>query len=222
MPVFREDPELLRAYREGRRDALERVYRHYVRIVERYLRAFARTSRDAALGEGDAIADLLQEVFVRAFSAGARQGYDGLRDFGPYLTTIARNCFLDTVRARGQIGPKDWQELSLALESAPEPPEVSCEPKTFAVLNAYLEALPARLRGVYEQRFVLGKSQEEASAALNLSRRAIRTAENTLRKGLRRALVRAGISLRELGDSAGAADFSTRISPAVVVSRSRS
>jgi DNA-directed RNA polymerase specialized sigma24 family protein len=87
--VFGEDPELLRAYREGRREALERVYRHYVRIVERYLRAFARTARDATLREPDAIADLLQEVFVRAFSAGARKGYDGQRDFGPYLTTIA-------------------------------------------------------------------------------------------------------------------------------------
>jgi RNA polymerase sigma factor (sigma-70 family) len=216
-----EDPELLRAYREGRRDALERVYRHYVCVVERYLRALAHASNDATLGQADAVADLLQEVFVRAFSAGARRGYDGLRDFGPYLNTIARNCFLDALRASGRAAAKHWRDLSLAVEEVSQAPERWCEPRTFAVLNAYVDALPAALRGVYEQRFVQGKSQEEASAALSLSRRAIRTAEKKLRNGLRKALVRAGISLRELGDSAAIEDFSTRISPPVVVTRSR-
>jgi hypothetical protein len=49
---------------------------------------------------------------------------------------------------------------------------------------------------VYRQRFVLGHSQDEASAALGLSRRQLRTAEQRLRNGLRRALLLAGL-LRE-------------------------
>jgi len=221
MPLLREDPELLRAYREGRREALERVYRHYVRAVERFLRALARASNDATLAQADAVSDLLQEVFVRAFSAGARRGYDGLRDFGPYLTTIARNCFLDAVRASARGLPKNWEELSLALEDLPSAPDPWCEPRTLAVLTTYIDALPEILRAVYEQRFVMGRSQEEASAALDLSRRAIRTAEKKLRTGLRKALVRAGISLRELEASPQPKEFSTRIRPAAVVTRSR-
>jgi DNA-directed RNA polymerase specialized sigma24 family protein len=46
--------------------------------------------------------DLVQEVFIRAFSGRVRECFDGIRDFRPYLNTIARNCFLDTVRKHGR------------------------------------------------------------------------------------------------------------------------
>jgi len=45
---------------------------------------------------------------------------------------------------------------------------------------------------------VLGRSQVDASAALGVSRGAMRNREDHLRNGLRKALARAGISLREL------------------------
>ena len=206
MLSVRDDPELLRAYREGRREAFERIYRAYVRIVDRQLGALARAGGHPTLAQPSAIADLLQEVIVRAFSPSARRGYDGLRDFGPYLTTIARNCFVDTLRVQGREVPKDPNELAVVVDDDPAgsgAPDGWCDAKTLGVLTEFVKGLPADLQGIYQQRFVLGQSQEQASAELGLSRRAIRTGESRLRKGLRKALVQAGIRLTEIsGDDA--------------------
>jgi RNA polymerase sigma factor (sigma-70 family) len=198
MSVFRTQPRLLEAFREGHHAALETVYRSYARPIDRYLRALARMTGSLELTQASWIADLLQEVFIRAFSTAGRRGYDGVRDYAPYLTTIARNCFVDAQRARGREVPTSPDDLTVALEALADDADGWCEPKTLAVLNAYIDGLDAAVRGVYEQRFVLGRSQEEASTALGLTRRAIRTAENHLRRGLRKALSRAGISLNEL------------------------
>jgi RNA polymerase sigma factor (sigma-70 family) len=219
MPLLRNDATLLAAFRAGRREALGRVYRAYVQSVERYVRALARASGNSALGQASAVADLLQEIFVRAFSPGARDGYDGLRDFGPYLNRIAHNCFVDVARATGREILKQPEEMALVLDDA-DPEQDNCDPRTLSVLTAYLGVLPAPLRGIYEQRFVLGHSQDEAAAASGLSRRAIRTGEQRLRRGLRKALVRAGISLRELEEPAK--DSSTRIPAPAVLNRGRS
>ncbi len=209
MPIFRNQPALLIAFRQGERAALEAVYRAYVRAVERYLRALARRTGAHELGQASAIADLLQDVFIRAFSAAGRNGFDGIRDYAPYLTSIARNCFIDAQRARGREVPTSPDDLSLAVDEAAEVDGGGCDPKTAAVVSAFVGALGPQLKRIYEERFVLGRSQEVASAQLGLSRRAIRTGENRLRVGLRKALVRAGISLRDI--PGGGEDFPTRI-----------
>ena len=196
--LFENDPGLLAAFREGRRDALERVYRAYVRAVDRTLRALAVSSGQPVMLQPGVIADLLQEVFARAFSSTVRRGYDGVRDFGPYLMTIARNCFVDALRSSGRERLAPPEELALALDADLPEPDVSRDPKIVAVLNGYVRKLPPELEKVYWQRYVLGRSQVDASAALGLSRGAIRSREDHLRNGLRKALVRAGISLREL------------------------
>jgi RNA polymerase sigma-70 factor (ECF subfamily) len=191
--LFANDRELLAAFREGRRDALERVYRAYVRAVDRALRALAATSGQPAMSQPGMIDDLLQEVFVRAFSSTARRGYDGVRDFGPYLLTIARNCFVDAVRSCGRERVTSPEEFAFVPDADLPEPDVAWDPKVRAVLTDYVRELAPQLEEVYWQRFVLGRSQAEASSALGLSRGAIRIREDRLRHGLRKALVRAGI-----------------------------
>jgi RNA polymerase sigma factor (sigma-70 family) len=220
MTLFREDAQLLAAFREGRREALERVYRAYARQVAQFVRALARETGHASLGQTSAVVDLVQEVFIRAFSVTARREYDGLRDFAPYLMTIARNCFVDALRARGREVLKNPEDLASMLADSPPEPGGFCDAKTLAVLTRYIDELPAPLKGVHERRFVLGQSQEEACSALGLSRRKLRTAEARLLRGLRKALLQAGISLRP-GQEA-AKDFSTRISASAVASESES
>ena len=200
--LLEEDPALLVGLREGRREALERIYRAYARPVERYLHALARASgADRVVGAG-LIADLVQEVFTRAFSADTRLRYDGRRDFGQYVAGIARNCFIDALRARKREVPTDPGALPPDLEGAIREPEEGYDRRTLSVLAAYLAGLPAELALTYQQRFVLDRTQEEASAALGISRRTLRTRERQLRAGLRRALARANISLRELASNA--------------------
>ena len=54
-------------------------------------------------------------------------------------------------------------------------------------------SLQPELRGVYEERFERGLSQTETSERLGLSRRALRTLETHLRRGLRKSLLMAGL-----------------------------
>ena len=195
MPLLRNDPELLSAFRAGERYALERVYRHYVRQLDGYFRGLCRSVSFADFSHPSAVQDLLQETFIRAFSASARDAYDGVRDFLPYLRVIARNCFIDALRKQKSEIPLALEDPCAQLEGAA--PEGDFEPEVLATLDTYLRDLAPVLRGVYETRFVFGLSQEVACEKLGLSRRSLRTHEEHLRRGLRRALVFAGLLQRE-------------------------
>ena len=187
------DPRLLAAFREGRRDALTRVYRAHVRAIDRRLRWLAANGGRTALAQACAIADLRQEVFVRAFSQRARHAYDGRREFGPYLDRIAYNCFVDAVRAAARETLEPPCELARYLEAPAPEPEPWTDSDATGVVGEYIRGLPDPLKHVYEQRFVLSRSERAASAALGVSRRYLRTRERRLRTGLRKLLARAGI-----------------------------
>jgi RNA polymerase sigma-70 factor (ECF subfamily) len=186
--IFREDPELLRQFRRGEQRALERVYRTYVDRVEALVRhgfvLAQRGVRISGVGVAD-LADLIQEVFARAFSERARLGFDGVREYGPYVATIARNVLIDWARKhKREIVMPELAELEAPDDGEPEP----IDPAVLAVVERYLAALPPELRGLYEQRYVLNLSQEEAARNLGLKRQQLRTREKKLRKGLARAL----------------------------------
>src|SRR5262245_9496089 len=106
MPIFREDRDLLRRFREGDRAALEKVYWAYVGTVVKILRfGFSVPTRGVHVpgaAHGEELGDLVQEVFTRAFSKSAREAFDGLRDYGPYLSQLTRNLRVDRLRAQGR------------------------------------------------------------------------------------------------------------------------
>lgn len=190
MTVFAEDRELLARFRAGERDALERVYWAYVELVERVVRHGVRLVGGARVpgATADAVADLVQETFARAFSERARLAYDGLRPYRPFLLTICRNLLADWGRTRGREltvdelpDPSDGAEAAGGAEAAEEP---WAEPEVIAAVEEYLAGLDPRLRAVYDARYVRDLSQMEAAAALGLSRQQIGTLEDKLRHGL--------------------------------------
>lgn len=200
MTLFRERPDLLRPFREGESRALEAVYWHYVGRVERILRYGFQLNRDqrriTGASPGD-VRDLVQEVFLRAFVESARLRYDGVREYGPYLTAIARNVLADWGRKRGQALFTDELRDDLDL-AAPEPDLPATEEQAvLSVVDTYIQSLPEELRAVHRERYELCRSQDAAAEALGISRQRLRTLEGHLRKGLSRALLRA-----ELGESA--------------------
>jgi RNA polymerase sigma factor (sigma-70 family) len=202
VPIFEGEPGLLEAFRQGERWALERVYRAHVRMIDRYLRALARAAHAPELIQPGVIADLLQEIFVRALSPAARSAYDSTRLYGPYLRRIARNLLIDQLRARGRVVEESLDVLPGA-ESIPCEYGELADPRVNAVLASYLTGLAPPLRGVYEQRFVLGNSQETSCVALGITRRRLRTDEARLMSGLRRALLDNGIMRGDLAVDVG-------------------
>lgn len=203
MPLLRNDPQLLRAFRAGERAALEAVYCHYVRSIDVYLRALSHRSGAPELRQASAVQDLLQDVFMRVFADGAREAYDEQRDFAPYVRAIARNSFVDALRKRRGEASISTDDLALcALE--PSCPTADYDGQVLATLELYLDDISPDLRAVYEQRFVLGRSQQAACDTLGVTRRSLRTLEDRLRRGLRKSLLLAGLLYIDTPFSVGA------------------
>ena len=200
MTLFRERPELLSLFRGGDPRTFETVYWAYVERVEGILRHGFQMARDqrriSGASSGD-VRDLLQEVFMRAFSEQARSSYDGVREFGPYLSTIARNVLADWGRKRRPVLLVD--EIPAHWEPSATEPELLAEedPGVLRVVEQYIAGLSPQLRAVHRERYELSGSQEAAAAALGISRQHLRTLEAHLRKGLARALLRAELSPRD-------------------------
>ncbi|MCH9685148.1 MAG: hypothetical protein K0V04_27165, partial [Deltaproteobacteria bacterium] len=88
---------LLREFRAGQTHALGEVYRMHAKEVSTQLRhgfsfqTAGRHHRFVGYRSAFEMHDALHETFRRAFEPRAREGYDGLRPYGPYLRAIARN-----------------------------------------------------------------------------------------------------------------------------------
>lgn len=194
MPIFRGNPALLEGFRDGKPDVLETVYWEYVQKIERLLaQGFQIRDRGTEWGringahrQPDDLADLLQEVFVRAFSERARRAYDSRRDYRPYLYAIARNVLTDWARRQGREIPAPPIELEAAIGAWQSTAEVApwATPATMRAVEEYLATLPQSLRRVHELRYEQGLSQVRSAEILGVGRQTLRTLEVRLREGL--------------------------------------
>ncbi len=194
--VFRE-PESLERFRAGDEAALETVYWAHVDYVTRIAEAVLRAcATGATRGPGEmaaALADVVQEVFVKAFAPEARRRFDANRPFEPYLAQITRNVAVDHWRQMRRYVPADLEQLidRLSLEEERGDSGDWADAETVAVVNRYLASLDEETRRVHDALYVRGMSQRDAAQALGLGRQVIRTKEAKLRTGLRRELSRA-------------------------------
>jgi RNA polymerase sigma-70 factor (ECF subfamily) len=178
----------LEAFRAGRPTVLSALYRGYTATIQRYVLSLVRAAGRDDLCQPSEAADIVQEVFERAFSPTARRNYDGRRDFGPYLITIARHRVIDHLRARAREVLSEPDELSGLAAARVEPPADDLHPGAALAVARCLDGLPAPSRHIYHQRFVLGRSQAKSAAALGMSRSALRCAEARLYRDLRQTI----------------------------------
>lgn len=197
MPIFRGNARLLQRFRAGDRDALEQVYRAYVDKIANIARFGFRSRAGTALVGGvgfDAteIADIAQEVFVKAFSDSARRAFDGQREYGPYLYAIARNAIADQLHRSGRELPTAWKALEQTidgeLDAGTREGATETDPALVEVTRDYIARLDGDLKRVHQARYVEGLSQRDAAERLGMGRQALRTLEEHLRDGLRREL----------------------------------
>ncbi len=191
---------LLRGFRAGERDALRDVYRMYAEDVGKQLRfGFSFESRGRAhrfVGYGSAfeLQDALHETFRRAFEPRARSGYDGLRPYGPYLKTIARNIVLRSFRKREVLFPavEDDDASTPAVtawgDEGPSPEQSVASAQVQALVRGFLDTLDPQGRRLLELRFIEGKSQRDAAEILGMGRQQVRGREVKLRGALVRYL----------------------------------
>jgi RNA polymerase sigma-70 factor (ECF subfamily) len=185
-------PDDVRRFREGDRTVLDSVYRTYVVKVRSIVWGGLRASSWARGRSSLAFTamDLVQEVFLRAFSPAARRAFDGLRAYGPYIAAVARNVMIDWTRRVAREIPTDGPDLELLADAQAQSwyEETVWDPRLGAVIERYFAELDPRLRAVLEVRYRRGLSQREGAEAMGLSRQSLRTLECRLQAGLRRAI----------------------------------
>ena len=196
--VFAGKPDLLSRFRQGDSSALETVYWAYVeqvtRIVQAVMNSYAAANGEPVKLRATELGDLVQEVFVRAFSPESRSRYDGNRPYGPYVGQIARNSVADHWRSTRRQVVVDVVPLldALSLEIETRIPERWADQETVALVERYVTSLEPDVRRVHEELYVKGLSQRQAAAALGVGRQAIRGLDTRLRTGLRQELRRCG------------------------------
>ena len=194
-PGLEHDRAQLVAFRAGDSAVLERVYYALVDDVFR-IAALGFTSGTARVGAERDPAEqraIVQDVFVRAFAPRARDAYDGLRPYRPYLLTLARNVMVDRARVRARESARTVDLDLDALIAADEPlthvPEDAAEVHELrGHTSAYIATLDAEQRELVRLRFEGDCSQLDCATAMGVSRRRVRTLEARLLKGLIRFL----------------------------------
>lgn len=188
--IFHGRPDLLSRFRDGDRTALEEIYWAYVDRIE----LIARNGFAKAAGALTAdVADVVQETFARAFADDTRRRFDGLSDYAPYLSSIARHVLADAWRRAGRQQPvPDVAALVEPSQDAVADAGVGDAELSRAV-DEYLAGLSAEMTAIHRELYVLGRSQRDAASALGISRQSVRTLEKRLRKGLATHLRRRGL-----------------------------
>jgi RNA polymerase sigma-70 factor (ECF subfamily) len=196
MPLLSADRALLDAFRAGDKEALERVYRHYIPLVSRFLRRgfSVRGQKGVAtfsMTRAFELENAVQEVFVRAFDDRARLSYDGLRPYRDFLFGIAKHVALDELRKR----TKDKSE-PLDLDALPEPEgggveEAIAQKEAIAIVAAFLGGeCDEKDRALFRLRFGEDASQESAAKSAGLTRIQVRRWETKFRTRLWKYLKR--------------------------------
>jgi len=178
----------LRGFRAGDGAAMTAVYRMHVHDVARLLRhgftfeSAGRAHRFVGYGSAFELHDALHETFRRAFEPGARASYDGIRPYGPYLRTIARNVVLRAFRDARETFPiadadvPVGEAIVLADADSPSAEAVTLRAELGEIVRSFLATLGPADRELLQVRFVEWRScRSGVRARRSITRRTSRT-----------------------------------------------
>ncbi len=156
---------LVELARTGDAEAFGQLYDIYVSTVYRFL--YYR------VGSRQLAEDLTSETFMRAMKAVGRFTWQG-KDFGAWLTTIARNLIADHYKSA-----RSRMELTVDLVPERGPAAESSETEALAqlgddALHQAISELSAEQRDCIVMRFLSGMTIAQTAAALDRSEGAIK------------------------------------------------
>lgn len=217
------DRPLLDAYRRGERAAFAKIFELYVDDVARTLRAGVRVRVEGdiiRLGKDlpeQEIEALLQETFLKAFGDTARSSYDGLRPFGAYLATIARNLVIDRGRTEQKAARLEAHGVELDHLPGDGAEDAEWRQETAelrVVLDGFRQTLTPEEREIFRLRYEEELSHKQTGDALGMTAVQVRRRDSRIRQALldylrargflENARVRIGTSLLGRREGAGA------------------
>jgi RNA polymerase sigma-70 factor (ECF subfamily) len=151
--------------KDGDSEAFGQLYDHYVTGIFRFI--YYR------VGSQQLAEDLTSETFVRGLRAIQRFTWQG-KDFGAWLTTIARNLVADHFKS-------SRARLEIVSESVPERPTTAASPEqevlshiSNEMLFEAVSSLPPEQRDCILMRFIQGMSIAQTAAALGRTEGAVK------------------------------------------------
>jgi RNA polymerase sigma-70 factor (ECF subfamily) len=159
--------------------------------------AVERSARHTLLKVGSLttadLADVVQDVFIRAFADSVRVQYDGRRGYGPFLLAIAHNIVIDWLRRssrekRNSSIARHLTDGAFREQAIAGGDSSLYDSELVAIAGAYVRTLPDDLRALHHHRYVLDLPQRRAAEVLGISRQSLRTLEKKLIVGLSREL----------------------------------
>jgi len=147
-------PDLIERFKSGEAEAVRELYHEYGGAVLTVARSIVRDPELAA--------EVVQQTFVKAWRAADR--FEGDREIGPWLYSIARRTAIDTLRSeskptRGGHDPET---------------DVGVQPDTFErtweryQVRRALDALPADEREVMRRSHFLGETHPQIAEAMDV------------------------------------------------------
>jgi len=156
---------LVELARQGDKEAFGLLFDHYQASVYRFL--YYRT-RSQALAE-----DLTSETFFRALRSMNNFRWQG-KDFGAWLSTIARNLTTDHFKAGRTRLEMTTEDMTPHDDATEGPEDEVLAALTNEVLLTALTELPTEQRECLIMRFLQGMSIAETAQALNRSDGAVK------------------------------------------------
>ena len=212
-----KNQELQEQFREGSKEAMDEVYRHYAPGVTRFLRqGFTFRSGGGhryfkGIKSDDELHSAVQEVFRRAFEDRARNAYNGINSFSNWVLAISRNMVINGFRNReiafsAYVSSKDNRShLAVIDDTVSETyggvlygSQVVRQDTSYehgelkTLIDKFMGELTEHERNLLALRFVEGVGQEDAAKALGSTRMKVRTNEAKLRRRLRAFLKGSG------------------------------
>ena len=156
------DAELVEAVLRNR-NAYAQVVNRYERVLTRYL--------NRLLGpRGGAAADVLQDVFIKAYLN--LNDYDRSRPFSPWIYRIAHNEAMSHLRRnRTEPQPLDSADAELILErlaADDDPAEILLRKRADHAVRAAVSDLEVKYRDVLVLRYLEEKSYDEIADILHM------------------------------------------------------
>ncbi len=169
------DEALFELLKEGRKDAYEEIYHRFKGVL--YAHAYRM------LGDREEVRDLLQEVFVVLWS---KREELFIKNVSAYLYSSIRNRVIDRA-SRQRNRNKYLESISFYAEhhSYQVPDRILYEKELRTLIEAEVEALPERMRLVFQMSRKEHLSHKEIGEKLGISETTVRKQVNNALKILR-------------------------------------
>jgi RNA polymerase sigma-70 factor, ECF subfamily len=184
-----EDAELMRRYAAGDARAFERLYARHRGALHRFL---VRQTRDPEFA-----GDLFQETWSRVIAY--RDRYESRARFRTFLFHVARNCWLDALRARGR--DVTWAAMTIEPDDAVIADPRARGPESLAAGAAATERLRLALAELPEAQREAFLLHEEAGLTIDEVANVTGVGAETAKSRVRYALSKLRAALADQRDA---------------------